>query len=137
MTTFSAADKCNPPSGTGFRSEYQIWKIRARFTDSVAGCTPISTNPPGENYFMTTKSIIAIAALLAANASMAGDITWNQGGDTTLGSFVSTGVTDDIFGWWGGVGLDAGGTAVFVTGTGITNVTLDGAAFTFTPHNAT
>jgi len=86
---------------------------------------------------MTTKSIIAIAALLAANASMAGDITWNQGGDTTLGSFVSTGVTDDIFGWWGGVGLDAGGTAVFVTGTGITNVTLDGAAFTFTPHNAT
>jgi hypothetical protein len=85
---------------------------------------------------MTAKSIIAIAALLAANASMAGDITWNQGGDPTLGSFVSTGVMDDIFGWYGGVGLDAGGTAVFVTGMGITNVTLDGAAFTYTPYNA-
>lgn len=84
---------------------------------------------------MKLKSILAVAALVAANSSMAGQIDWNQGGDPTLGSFVSTGATDDIFGWWGGAGLDSGGSAVFVTGVGITNVTLDGVQFLFTEHN--
>lgn len=84
---------------------------------------------------MNAKSIIAVVALLASNASMAGSIDWNQGGDPTIGSFNATGVTDDIFGWWGGVGIDSGA-AVYVSGTGITNVTLDGNAFTYTPFNA-